>query len=103
MTKSSFFNFSAILCPIIVKYDGHLPFSNICKFCKRDFSLQPPGNPREQHPGDARQRTSLLKFFFFFVNQSKTIIQEVYMRENSFLPSEEPQEQHKGEGAQEIL
>ena len=36
--------------------------------------------------------------FFFFVNQSKTIIQEVYMRENSFLPSEEPQEQHQGEG-----
>ena len=25
------------------------------------------------------------------------------MQENSFLPSEEPQEQHKGEGAQEIL
>jgi len=25
------------------------------------------------------------------------------MKENSFLPSEEPQEQHQGEGAQEIL
>ena len=40
---------------------------------KKDFSLQPPGDPREQHPGDARQRTSSSKFFFL-VNQSKTII-----------------------------
>ena len=31
MTKSSFFNFSAIYCPIIVKFGGHLPFSIIYK------------------------------------------------------------------------
>ena len=66
VTKSFFFNFSAILCPIIVKFGGHLPFSNIYKFCKRDFSLQPPEDPREQHPGDARQRTSSSKIFFSF-------------------------------------
>ena len=33
----------------------------------------------------------------------KTIIQEIHMRENSFLQSEEPQGQHQGEGAQGIL
>ena len=68
MTKSFFFNFSAIYSPIIVKFGVHLPFSIIYKFCKKDFSLQPPGDPREQHQGDARQRTSS-SIFFFFVNQ----------------------------------
>ena len=29
VTKSSFFNFSAIYCPILVKFCGHLPFSII--------------------------------------------------------------------------
>ena len=58
VTKSSFFNFSAVYCLIIVKFGGHLPFSIIYNFCKWYFSLQPPGDPREQHPGDARQRTS---------------------------------------------
>ena len=43
---------------LFVKFGGHLSFLIIYKFCKRDFSLQPPGDPREQHPGDARQRTS---------------------------------------------
>ena len=64
MTKSFFFNFSAIYSPIIVKFGVHLPFSIIYKFCKKDFSLQPPGDPREQHQGDARQRTSSSNFFF---------------------------------------
>ena len=82
-----------------MKFGVHLPFSIIYKFCKRDFSLQPPGDPREQHPGDARQRTSSSNFFFL----CKTIIQEIHMRENSFLQSEEPQGQHQGEGAQGIL
>ena len=72
VTKSSFLNFSAIYCPIIAKFGEHLPFSIIYKFCKRDFSLQPPGDPREQHPGDTRHRTSSSKFFFL----CKTIIQE---------------------------
>ena len=71
----------------------------IYKFCKRDFSFQPPGDPREQHPGDARQRTSSSNFFFL----CKTKMQEIYMLENAFLPSEEPQGQHQGEGAQGIL
>ena len=29
-----------------------------------DFCLQPPGDPRAQHPADARQRKSLSKLFF---------------------------------------
>ena len=33
-----------------------LPFSIIFKFCKRDISLKPLRDPREQHPGEARQR-----------------------------------------------
>ena len=78
------------------------PINDYLQVFKRDFSLQPPGDPREQHPGDARQRTSSSKFFFF-VNESKAIIQEIYVQEKSFLPSEEPQEQHQGEGAKEIL
>ena len=32
-------------------------FSIIFKFCKWDISLQPLGDPREQHPGKAKQRT----------------------------------------------
>ena len=155
-----FFNFSAIYCLIIVKFGGHLPFSIIYKFYKWDFSLQPTGDPREHHPGDAWQRTSSLKIFFLcksiednnigdlyerkfiptfrrtsgttsrwrstrnivtkssFFNFSaiycpiiivkffflcKTIIQEIHLRENSFLQSEEPQGQHQGEGDQGIL
>ena len=56
--KIFFLQNSAVYCPIMVKFGGQLPFLIIYKFCKRDFSLQPPGDPREQHPGDARQRTS---------------------------------------------
>ena len=57
-------NYSAIYESIILKFGGHFPLMIIYKFCKKDFSLQPPGDPREQHQGDARQRTSSSNFFF---------------------------------------
>ena len=40
-----------------MKFDGHLQFLIIYKFCKRDFSLQPPGDPREQYQGVAQKNT----------------------------------------------
>ena len=64
VTKSSFLNFSAIYCPIIVKFGGHLPFSIIYKYKETFLSNHQAGDPREQHPGDARQRTSSSKIFF---------------------------------------
>ena len=74
----------------------HLSFWIIYKFCKKDISLQPSGDPREQHQGEARQKHRH-KFCFLFVNHSKTVIQEIYVQENQFLPTEEPQEQHQGD------
>ena len=51
--KSSFFNFSATYGSIIVIFCEHLLFLDYFKFCKWDISLQPLGDPREQHPGEA--------------------------------------------------
>ena len=78
-----------------------LPLMIIYKFCKRHFSLQPPGDPREQHPGDARQRTYLWIFFL-----CKSILDnnlgDLWVRKfHSY--HQEPKDQHQGEGAQEIL
>ena len=74
----------------------------IYKFCKRDFSLQPPGDPRQQHPGDARQRTSSTKIFFLCKSIYDHNIEDLYARK--FIPTiKEPQEQHQGEGAHGIL
>jgi hypothetical protein len=33
-----------------------LPIVNLYKFCKREILIQPPGEPREQHLGDVRQK-----------------------------------------------
>ena len=34
----------------------NLPMVNIYKFCKKEILIQPPGEPREQHPGDVRPK-----------------------------------------------
>jgi hypothetical protein len=41
----------------------NLPMVNIYKFYKKKILIQPPGEPREQHIGDVRQkRLSCTKF-----------------------------------------
>ena len=35
-----------------------LPMVNLNKFCKREILIQPPGEPREQHLGDVRPKSS---------------------------------------------
>ena len=82
----------------------------------KENSFLPSEEPQEQHQGEGPQgilwqnllssisqlfivRSSSSNFFFL----CKTIIQEIHMRENSFLQSEEPQGQHQGQGAQGIL
>ena len=61
---------------------GHAPLFIIYKFCKRDFCLQPPGDPREHHPGDARQRTSSSKIFFSLQINLRQLIAEKLKKED---------------------
>ena len=51
-------NISLIYEAIIVIFSVSLPMVNLNKFCKREILIQPPGEPREQHLGDALPKSS---------------------------------------------
>ena len=51
-------NISLIYEAIIVIFSVSLPMVNLNKFCKREILIQPPGEPREQHLGDVRPKSS---------------------------------------------
>ena len=51
-------NISLIYRAIIVIFSVSRPMVNTCKFCKKEILIQPPGEPREQHLGDVRPKSS---------------------------------------------
>ena len=66
------FNNSVISKATILKLLVNLPMVNIYKFYKKVFLIQLPGEPREQHLGDIRQKKVLYEnnLVVFFCLQS---------------------------------